>query len=240
MSRTNKNSEAKVQALFDRISATYDTTNSAISLGMHKRWRKKTMTKLSLTTGQQALDLCCGTGDWTIDLAKIVGTTGKVVGLDFSKNMLEIANKKIKQANADKQTTLLQGDAMALPFEDNTFDLITIGFGLRNVPDASQVLKEMKRVVKPGGMVACLETSQPENKLVYPFWYLYFKLVPTIAKLKHNDRKDYVYLQQTTQQFVHVKELKQMFQQAGFINTFYTTFMLGACALHIGYKANKK
>ncbi|KFN92289.1 2-heptaprenyl-1,4-naphthoquinone methyltransferase [Tetragenococcus muriaticus 3MR10-3] len=194
------------------------------------------MTKLSLTTGQKALDLCCGTGDWTIDLAKTVGSTGKVVGLDFSKNMLEIANKKIKQAKVDKQTTLIQGDAMALPFEDNTFDLVSIGFGLRNVPDASQVLEEMKRVVKPEGMVACLETSQPENKLIYPFWSLYFKLVPIIAKFKHNDRKDYIYLQQTTQQFVHVNELKQMFQKVGFVNTFYTTFMFGACALHIGYK----
>lgn len=238
MARTNKTSEAKVQALFDRISDTYDTTNSAISLGMHKRWRKKTMARLPLSSGQQVLDLCCGTGDWTIDLAKTVGTTGKSVGLDFSKNMLEIAKEKIEQAGVSKQTTLLQGDAMALPFEDNTFDLVTIGFGLRNVPDASHVLKEMHRVVKPGGMVACLETSQPENRLIYPFWYLYFKLVPTIAKLKHNDRKDYIYLQQTTQKFVAAKQLKQMFQKAGLENASYTTFMFGACALHTGYKSN--
>ncbi|GAA3021329.1 demethylmenaquinone methyltransferase [Tetragenococcus solitarius] len=240
MARTNKTSEAKVQALFDRISETYDTTNSAISLGMHKRWRKKTMEKLPLTTGQKALDLCCGTGDWTIDLAKVVGSAGKAVGLDFSKNMLEIAKKKVEQAGVRQQTTLLQGDAMSLPFADNSFDLVTIGFGLRNVPDASHVLKEMKRVVKPEGMVACLETSQPENKIIYPFWSLYFKLVPSIAKLKHNNRKDYVYLQQTTQKFVNAKELKQMFESVGLVNVSYTTFMFGACALHMGYKSAKR
>ncbi|MDN6640431.1 MAG: demethylmenaquinone methyltransferase [Tetragenococcus sp.] len=238
MSRTNKTSEAKVQALFDRISTTYDTTNSAISLGMHKRWRKKTMEKLPLSAGEQVLDLCCGTGDWTIDLANVVGPTGKAIGLDFSEKMLAIAKNKIFQAEVTEQTTLLQGDAMALPFANDTFDLVTIGFGLRNVPDAFHVLKEMERVLKPGGMVACLETSQPENKLIYPFWYLYFKLVPTIAKLKHNDRKDYIYLQQTTEKFVGAKELEQMFQEAGLTNTSYTTFMLGACALHMGYKTS--
>lgn len=236
MPRTNKTSEAKVQALFDRIASTYDSTNNAISLGMHKHWRKKTMEQVPLSVGDQALDLCCGTGDWTIDLAEIVGPTGKVVGLDFSQKMLEIAKNKLKQTNFSPQTSLIQGDAMSLPFENDSFDLVTIGFGLRNVPDAFQVLKEMKRVLKPGGMVACLETSQPENKLIYPFWYLYFKLVPTIAKLKHNKRQDYVYLQQTTQKFVHAKELKQMFQDTGLIKSSYTTFMFGACALHIGYK----
>ncbi|MDN6128329.1 MAG: class I SAM-dependent methyltransferase, partial [Tetragenococcus halophilus] len=141
MPRTNKTSEAKVQALFDRIASTYDSTNNAISLGMHKHWRKKTMEQVPLSVGDQALDLCCGTGDWTIDLAEIVGPTGKVVGLDFSQKMLKTAKNKLKQTNFSPQTSLIQGDAMSLPFENDSFDLVTIGFGLRNVPDAFQVLK---------------------------------------------------------------------------------------------------
>ncbi|AYW45679.1 demethylmenaquinone methyltransferase [Tetragenococcus koreensis] len=236
MPRTNKTSEAKVQAIFDRISTTYDATNSAISLGMHKRWRKKTMAQLPLESSGTALDLCCGTGDWTIDLAQVVGPTGKVVGLDFSKNMLEIAKKKAEQADVAQQTSLIQEDAMALPFVNNSFDVVTIGFGLRNVPDASRVLSEMQRVVKPGGMVACLETSQPQNKLIYPFWNLYFKIVPLIAKMKHNDTKDYVYLQKTTKEFFNAKELEKLFQSVGLTDTTYQTFLFGAAALHTGSK----
>lgn len=239
MRRTNKVPEKKVRQLFDRIAANYDTTNNVISLGSHKKWRKKTMQQLALEPGGKVLDLCCGTGDWTIALAQAVGSTGAVVGLDFSSEMLAIAKTKLAAANIFSQVTLLQGDAMKLPFADNSFDVVTIGFGLRNVPDAAQVLREMQRVVVPGGMIACLETSQPENRLIYPFWQLYFKLMPVIAKFKHNDKQDYVYLQQTTQHFFSAKQLETLFRSTGLIQTNYQSFMFGASCLHTGIKKER-
>src|SRR5699024_2418289 len=123
MRRTNKVPEKKVRQLFDRIAANYDTTNNVISLGSHKKWRKKTMQQLALEPGGKVLDLCCGTGDWTIALAQAVGSTGAVVGLDFSSEMLAIAKTKLAAANIFSQVTLLQGDAMELPFADNSFDV---------------------------------------------------------------------------------------------------------------------
>lgn len=236
MVKTNSTPEKKVQQLFDRIASSYDETNSAISLGAHRRWRKKSLEQFHLEQGAKVLDLCCGTGDWTIELAQAVGTSGKVTGLDFSREMLTLAQKKIQAAQLEQPITLLQGNAMALPFADNSFDLATIAFGLRNVPDARQVLTEMQRVVCPGGIVACLETSQPENRLIYPFWNLYFKMVPTIAKFKHNKKADYIYLQQTTKHFLTAKQLQALFQSVGLIHTNYRTFMLGATALHTGIK----
>ena len=134
--------------------------NSVISFQRHKAWRKETMRIMDVQPGSQALDVCCGTADWTIALAGAVGEQGKVVGLDFSENMLSVGKQKVEALQL-KQVELLHGNAMELPFEDNTFDYVTIGFGLRNVPDYMHVLKEMTRVVKPGGKVICLETSQP-------------------------------------------------------------------------------
>ena len=120
---------------------------------------------MDVKPGSKALDVCCGTADWTIALANAVGSKGKVCGLDFSKNMLSVGEEKVKQLQLN-QVELLHGNAMELPFEDDTFDYVTIGFGLRNVPDYMHVLKEMTRVVKPGGKVICLETSQPTMPFV--------------------------------------------------------------------------
>src|SRR5690606_16936190 len=152
--------EERVHTVFEKIHQNYDRMNSIISFQQHMKWRKATMQKMNVKPGQKALDICCGTGDWTISLGESVGSEGEVIGLDFSQNMLKIAKEKIQQKRLN-HVSLIQGNAMELPFETNTFDYVTIGFGLRNVPDYMQVLKEMHRVLKPGGMAVCLETSQP-------------------------------------------------------------------------------
>ncbi|MCY9415031.1 demethylmenaquinone methyltransferase, partial [Bacillus haynesii] len=151
--------EQRVHGVFEKIYKNYDQMNSVISFKQHKKWRDKTMELMNVPKGAKALDVCCGTGDWTIALADAAGETGEIKGLDFSKNMLSIAEQK---TDSYSQIELIHGNAMELPFPDNTFDYVTIGFGLRNVPDYLTVLKEMARVVKPGGQVVCLETSQPE------------------------------------------------------------------------------
>ena len=155
-----KSKEKYVHSVFENIAPKYDMMNDILSFRRHKAWRKFTIRKMQVQKGQAAADICCGTCDWTIDLARI-SQTGKIVGLDFSHNMLEIGKKKLADRKLDQQVSLVQGNAMELPFDDNQFDFATIGFGLRNVPDLKQVLLEMKRIVKPGGKVVCLELSKP-------------------------------------------------------------------------------
>ncbi|ANZ61272.1 demethylmenaquinone methyltransferase [Secundilactobacillus paracollinoides] len=231
---TNNTPEENVQGLFNRIAGNYDDMNNLITLHTHRHWRNVTMKKMALKPGDFAIDLCCGTGDWTIALAKAVGPAGHVVGLDFSEEMLAIAKKKVEAVHFEDRITLVQGDAMHLPYPDDTFDAATIGFGLRNVPDASQVLSEMARVIHPGGQVACLETSQPTQPIIHLGWQIYFNLVPTMTKLAVHNYDDYAYLQRTTAEFVTAEQLKTMFQDVGLRDVTYQQFDLGAATLHLG------
>lgn len=236
MPLTNKTSEKDVADLFDRISNKYDSMNNVITLGMHKRWREETMKVIDVKYGATVLDLCCGTGDWSLGLAQAVGASGHVYALDFSADMLEIAKKKVAAAGMAERVTLIQGDAMNLPFDDQMFDRVTIGFGLRNVPDAKQVLQEMQRVTRLEGVVACLETSQPEDKMIHKFWSLYFKVVPFMAKMVTDHYDDYNYLQQTSKNFLSAHELLRVFNEVGLQPASYRMFFFGAAALHIGFK----
>src|SRR5699024_9517275 len=144
--------EKKVHNVFETISDKYDSMNSIISFNRHKSWRKDVMKKMRIEKDSTTLDVCTGTREWAFSLATEVGETGHVIGLDFSENMLSIAHDKHQETDF-KQLNFIHGNAMDLPFEDNSFDYVTIGFGLRNVPDYLTVLKEMYRVVKPGGTV---------------------------------------------------------------------------------------
>ncbi|MBS4194502.1 demethylmenaquinone methyltransferase [Lederbergia citri] len=230
--------EERVHSVFEKIHKNYDKMNSIISFQQHIKWRKETMKKMDVPKGGYALDLCCGTGDWTIGLARAVGIEGKVIGLDFSHNMLQVAKQKKETEQLD-QIEFIQGNAMELPFEDNTFDYVTIGFGLRNVPDYMQVLKEMNRVLKPGGMAVCLETSQPTMPGYKQAYYLYFRYVmPLFGKLFAKSFKEYSWLQESARDFPGMEELAQMFWRAGFVDVIYKSFSGGVAAAHIGMKKN--
>ncbi|MFE8702238.1 demethylmenaquinone methyltransferase [Cytobacillus sp. FJAT-54145] len=228
--------EERVHGVFEKISENYDKMNSVISFQQHKKWREDTMKKMQVEKGKKALDVCCGTADWTIALANEVGKTGEVVGLDFSKNMLKIGEEKVKNLNLD-QVTLMHGNAMELPFPDDTFDYVTIGFGLRNVPDYLQVLKEMNRVLKPGGIAVCLETSQPTMIGFRQLYFFYFRFImPIFGKLFAKSYNEYSWLQESARDFPGMKELAKMFERAGFNNVYYKPYSLGAAAVHIGQK----
>ncbi|MBN4863161.1 demethylmenaquinone methyltransferase, partial [Staphylococcus sp. EG-SA-32] len=169
-----------------------------------------------------ALDVCCGTADWTIALSEAVGSKGQVTGLDFSENMLEVGKQKTASL---ENIQLVHGDAMNLPFDDNSFDYVTIGFGLRNVPDYLSALKEMHRVLKPGGMVVCLETSQPTLPLFKQIYSLYFKLVmPIFGKMFAKSKEEYEWLQQSTFNFPDKQTLKGLFFEAGFNDIIVRSF----------------
>jgi demethylmenaquinone methyltransferase / 2-methoxy-6-polyprenyl-1,4-benzoquinol methylase len=228
--------EEKVHHVFEKIYNNYDKMNSVISFQQHVRWRSDTMKRMNVQKGSKALDVCCGTADWTIALAEAVGPSGEVVGLDFSKNMLKIGAEKVKHL---KQVKLIHGNAMELPFPDHSFDYVTVGFGLRNVPDIMQVLKEMHRVVKPGGQVVCLETSQPTLIGYKQLYYFYFRFImPLFGKLFAKSYQEYSWLQESARNFPGMKELANMFKQAGLENVTYKSYTGGVAAVHIGFKQN--
>lgn len=229
-----KSKEEHVHEVFETISENYDKMNSVISFSLHVKWRNDTMKRMAVKPGSKCLDVCCGTGDWTIQLAEAVGENGEVKGLDFSKNMLKVAQEKVKPY---PQIELIHGNAMELPFEDNTFDYVTIGFGLRNVPDYMQVLKEMNRVLKPGGMAVCLETSQPEIPVYRQLFRFYFRFImPLFGKIFAKSYKEYSWLQESAKDFPGMKKLKEMFEEAGFTNVMYKGYSGGASAMHMGFK----
>lgn len=226
----------RVHHVFEKIYTNYDSMNSIISFQRHIAWRKDVMKRMNVKEGSKALDVCCGTGDWSISLAEAVGTEGSVVGLDFSQNMLSIAKKKQKELNLS-QLTLLHGNAMELPFEDNSFDYVTIGFGLRNVPDYMRVLKELYRVVKPHGKVVCLETSQPTLIGYRQLYYFYFRFImPLIGRMFAKSFKEYAWLHESAKNFPDKKELKQMFLHAGFSQVQIKSYTGGVAAMHMGIK----
>lgn len=226
--------EKKVHEVFESISGSYDRMNAIISFQRHVAWRKDTMKRMNVHQGAAALDVCCGTADWTIQLAEASGRDGLVKGLDFSENMLEIGTAKTQEL---PQIELVHGNAMELPYESDTFDYVTIGFGLRNVPDYLQVLKEMHRVLKPGGMAVCLETSQPSLPVFKQFYWLYFTYVmPVFGKLFANSYDQYSWLQESTKNFPDKKKLKQLFLQAGFHSVEVKAYSAGAAASHFALK----
>jgi demethylmenaquinone methyltransferase/2-methoxy-6-polyprenyl-1,4-benzoquinol methylase len=228
--------EQRVHNVFEKISDNYDKMNSVISFQQHIKWRMDTMGRMNVQPGSKALDVCCGTADWTIALAEAVGPTGKVTGLDFSQNMLNVGLEKVKELGLE-QVTLIHGNAMELPFPDNSFDYVTIGFGLRNVPDYLQVLKEMNRVLKPGGIAVCLETSQPTLIGYKQLYYFYFRFImPLFGKLLAKSYREYAWLHESARDFPEMRELAKLFEKAGFKEVKYKPYSGGAAAVHIGKK----
>ena len=238
-----KAKEERVREIFDTISGDYDRMNAIISFKQHDLWRAQTMRQMQETrslTGLKVLDLCCGTGDWTLDLAEAVGASGQVTGLDFSEGMLDVAHKRVHDRELEKNVKnikLLQGDAMQLPFADRTFDLVTIGYGLRNTPDYLTVLKEMYRVLKPGGRAVCIDTSHPTLPVYKQLFGFYFeKIMPLFGKLVAGKFQEYQWLQKSAHDFPAAKPLQALFEAAGFADVTFKKHGGGAVASHFAVK----
>jgi demethylmenaquinone methyltransferase/2-methoxy-6-polyprenyl-1,4-benzoquinol methylase len=233
-----KTKEKFVHSVFENIAPKYDLMNDLLSFRRHKAWRKFTMKKMQVQPGDTAIDVCCGTCDWTLSIAE-ESKTGDIIGLDFSQNMLSYGQNKINASKLKEQIKLIQGNAMELPYEADSFDFATIGFALRNVPDLDQVLREMRRVVKPGGKVVCLELSKPVWQPFKSIYYFYFqKILPLIGKLVAKRYEQYKWLPQSLVQFPDHKELKLRFEQAGLNHVEVFPLSGGIAALHIGTKGN--
>lgn len=231
-----KSKEQFVHSVFESIAQKYDFMNDLLSFRRHKAWRRFTMKKMDVKPGQTAIDVCCGTCDWAIAIAEKSGT-GQVIGLDFSRNMLDVGASKVNSLGMDKQIKLIEGNAMNLPYEDHRFDYATIGFALRNVPDLHTVLSEMKRVVKPGGMVVSLELSKPTWQPFKSIYYFYFrKLLPLLGKVIAKKYEQYKWLPDSLVAFPDHQELAQIFKEIGLEEVQVYPLAGGIAALHIGIK----
>lgn len=234
-SQSPKQKEQFVHGVFESIAPKYDIMNDILSFRRHKAWRKFSMKKMAMKSGDTAVDLCCGTCDWTINMAQESG--GYIKGLDFSENMLKVGRKKVLSKGLDSRIQLFQGNAMDLPFENDQFDYATIGFGLRNVPDLHQVLNEMKRVVKPGGMVVCLELSKPTWQPFKGIYYFYFqRILPLLGKIFAKSKDEYQWLPDSLAQFPGRHELAEIFRDIGLTKVEAYPLTGGIAALHIGIK----
>jgi ubiquinone/menaquinone biosynthesis methyltransferases len=234
MGLTNKVPEADVKKTFNTIAGNYDKLNTIMSLGTHQKWRQKATAKITVGP-DKILDLCCGTADWTIMLAKRYPHS-RVVGMDFSQEMLKIAQHKVSNSEATN-INLEIGDAMNLRYQDASFDVVTIGFGLRNVPDADKVLQEIYRVLKPGGQLICLEAYKVETPVIKIGWQLYFnRLMPLMGRVFAKSQSEYQYLDDSVNKFVSIKRLAEMMRDVGFKDITVDDLMFKAAAIHAAEK----
>lgn len=232
MTLSPKNTDVK--SLFNTIAPEYDKMNNIISLGAHKKWRQKVMNKMVFPRKAQIIDLATGTADWAIALAENSDSDSEIIGLDFSESMLAVGQTKVDISDYSEKITLEQGDVMDLEFPDNSFDIVTIGFGLRNLPDPKQGIKEMYRILKPGGQLVILETSQPDSPLVKPFWQLYVgHVMPLFGRVFAKGKyQEYKYLDETTEHFMDYMTLGQLLLKSGFKKARISRFNLGAATAH--------
>lgn len=235
---TERSKEERVHHVFEKIYNKYDSMNSIISFQRHVAWRRDVMKQMNVRRGTKALDVCSGTGDWSIALAEATGKKGEVIGLDFSENMLKVAREKKDHHVLElDHLTFVHGNAMELPYADNSFDYVTIGFGLRNVPDYQVVLGELYRVVKPGGKVVCLETSQPTLFGFRQLYYFYFRFImPLFGRIFAESYQEYAWLHESAKDFPDKYTLKKMFENAGFKKVKVKSYTGGVAAMHMGSK----
>jgi demethylmenaquinone methyltransferase/2-methoxy-6-polyprenyl-1,4-benzoquinol methylase len=227
---------SQVNRMFDRIAGHYDAMNSLMTAGLHHRWRERTADRAELGAGDCALDVCCGTGDLALELARRVGPQGRVVGCDFSEPMLDLARAKATREGADA-VRFEYADALQLPYENESFDAATVGFGVRNLADLDRGLAEMARVLRPGGRLAILEITQPRRPPLSVFYLLWFdRVVPLLGALA-GDRDAYTYLPESVRGFPAPRELAARLDAAGLERIRVTVLAGGIIAIHSGVKA---
>lgn len=230
-----KGKKMKVEAMFNDIAPKYDFLNHFLSLGIDIQWRKKVRKLLAPYQPKTILDVATGTGDLAIELSKL--NPDRIVGLDIAANMLKIGKEKIKAKKLDQQIEMQLGDSENLPFEDHTFDAITVAFGVRNFENLQKGLKEMHRALKPGGNAAILEFSKPKAfpfKQVYNFYFRY--ILPGFGKLVSKSKDAYTYLPESVSTFPEDKDFLNELTMAGFINNQQKRLTMGIATLYSAQK----
>ena len=229
----DENRAPKVREMFSRLARRYDLVNDVMSFGMHRLWKRQTV-RLALSgaaPGARVLDLCCGSGDLCF-LAEELGARS-VVGADFTLPMLDVARRRKREGNRDSQ--FIQADALRLPFLDGSFDVLTIGYGLRNVADIPAALAEMRRVLAPGGRAVVLDFGKPAHALPAALYRAYLGTVmPTVGWLFHGDPQTYAYIPASLERYPAQRGVESLMRAAGFANVRYEERLLGTMGINIG------
>lgn len=229
--------QSLVGEVFRSVASNYDVMNDAMSFGVHRAWKWFAVAQSGVKTGDRVLDLAAGSGDLSLKFAKKVGEHGRVIVTDINEAMLAEGRKRLTDAGVAGNVEYCLVNAENLPFEDNSFDCISISFGLRNVTQKDVALASMARCLKPGGRVIVLEFSKPTNELLRQAYDAYsFNVIPTLGEAIANDRDSYQYLVESIRQHPPQEELKEMMLDAGFDRVRYHNLTGGIVALHVGYK----
>ena len=233
---SSESKKKQVEKMFDKIAFRYDFLNRFLSAGIDIGWRKKAIKLLLPVKPERILDVATGTGDFALTSYEIL-KPAKITGIDISEGMLELGRKKIAKAGLDSHIELLNGDSEAILFEDNSFDAVTVAFGVRNFENLEQGLSEIKRVLKPGGRLIVLECTKPSMPVVKQFYNFYMKFItPKIGKIIANNNDAYQYLNDSVLQFPEKESFIQILNKAGYRNTFYKTLTLGICTIYCAEK----
>ncbi len=227
----------KVAEVFHSVADKYDVMNDVMSFGVHRLWKRFTLSQTGLKAGNRVLDLAGGTGDLAMKMSTMVGPSGQVVLSDINGSMLRRGRDRLIDAGVAGNVDYVQANAECLPFAENSFDVVTMAFGLRNVTDKSKALASIYRVLKPGGRLLVLEFSKPVTPGLAPIYDTYsFKLLPLMGKMIANDAESYQYLAESIRMHPGQEELKSMMEEVGFANVKYHNLTGGIVALHKGFK----
>ncbi|MDD0810407.1 bifunctional demethylmenaquinone methyltransferase/2-methoxy-6-polyprenyl-1,4-benzoquinol methylase UbiE [Curvibacter sp. RS43] len=224
----------RVRGVFDSVASRYDIMNDLMSMGLHRAWKAYTVMVANLKEGDQVLDIAGGTGDLSMAFAKKVGRTGRVVHTDINEAMLSTGRDRLLNAGVVLPTLVC--DAEKLPFPDQHFDLVSVAFGLRNMTHKDVALREMNRVLKPGGKLLVLEFSKVAAPLSKPYDWYSFKVLPQLGQLVAGDAESYRYLAESIRMHPSQEELKALMKQCGFGHVDYHNLTGGVVALHVGIK----
>jgi len=229
----------RIKNLFSAIARHYDFLNSLLSLRFDRVWRRETVKASSVTPTSKVLDVCTGTGELALAYADKIDADGSVIGSDFCFEMLVVGMEKVQRQGRTHAFVPIEADTLTLPFSDNTFDIVSVGFGIRNVSDLELGIREMTRVAVPGGRIAILEFTQPVNPMFRGLYYFYFtKILPFIGNRISRSKDDaYGYLPRSVMQFPNCDALKAVMEQCGLTDVQYFRKTLGIVAIHVGKKA---
>jgi demethylmenaquinone methyltransferase/2-methoxy-6-polyprenyl-1,4-benzoquinol methylase len=235
--KNSKESKKKqVENMFDKIAFRYDFLNRFLSAGIDVGWRKKAIKQLIDLRPKKILDVATGTGDFAITSYEILNPE-KIIGIDISDGMLEIGRKKIEKAGLENSIELLNGDSEAILFDDNSFDAVTVAFGVRNFENLEKGLSEIKRVLKPGGKLIVLECTKPSLPVLKQLYNFYMKFVtPKIGKIIAKNNEAYQYLNDSVLKFPEKESFIQILNQSDYRNAFYKTLTLGICTIYCAEK----